>query len=149
MIYSIFLRVAVASTVSFVWIGSVVAAPANNSREGLRENYERVIAAWDKNHDQRLSRAEWADMLDFWQQKRLQGPAPPSNMADLRSVFMGQFDKADTNHDGAISVDELLREPLATFKCMDTDQDGTISDVEVFDSMQRCASPLPADGKFR
>ena len=53
---------------------------------------------------------------------------------------MDQFDKADANADGFVTLSELLKAPLASFDCADSNHDGILSKAEEAAAMDSCPS---------
>ena len=67
------------------------------------------------------------------------GEAHPE-LETQRQEMLGFYASQDTNHDGFLTLDELLKGPLATFECMDANHDGKVTKEEAFGGMNRCPS---------
>ena len=63
-----------------------------------------------------------------------------SQLEEARSWFIEDYAAQDLNHDGFLSLDELLREPLANFGCMDRNRDGELTQGEIDAGLTRCGS---------
>lgn len=63
-----------------------------------------------------------------------------SNYGEVRTDLIALYDQFDTDRDGKLTLDELIRLPLATFDCMDSDRDLLLSQAEVQSGMDRCPS---------
>jgi hypothetical protein len=63
---------------------------------------------------------------------RHDGPGPMRGPGIEEGLGFGDrwFDRADANHDGKLTLAEASAGPLARFDLLDTNKDGTISDVE-------------------
>ena len=123
--------------------GCMAKSPTEDTREHMVADMTSVLKAWDKDEDGKLSRAEVAVMLDESFQM-LAKDAPDGKLAaDLerqRHGFLGFYASQDTNHDSYLTLDELLKGPLASFDCMDENHDGKVPQEEVFSGMERCPS---------
>jgi len=115
-------------------------APDPVPRSWIRDGYQAVLAAHDRDGDGTLSRAEWTAMVG------VSFPAQPrpgeevSNYGEVRTDLIALYDQFDTDRDGKLTLDELIRLPLATFDCMDSDRDLLLSQAEVQSGMDRCPS---------
>ena len=85
---------------------------------------KRTFAGYDQNKDGRLSRDEYS--------------GPGSVRSPMGGFVKEQPDKLDSDHDGAISEAEFLREGRRVFDKLDLNRDGNLSAAECCD--------LPAGG---
>jgi Ca2+-binding EF-hand superfamily protein len=98
-----------------------------------KDHAAKRFARHDKNGDGRLSRDEVAHMPDqvFARlDKNNDGFLTPDelgNFAGKEDHAQKRFERADTNHDGAISRDEAIAEIDQRFARLDTNGDGVIS----------------------
>lgn len=60
--------------------------------------------------------------------------------AALSDWFMDYYATQDLDHDGYLTLDELLKEPLVSFSCMDSNGDGRLSKTEIETGLTRCSS---------
>ena len=130
-----------------LWLGLAGCHHSNswdtNTREHLVSNMKFFMKSWDKDGDGRLSRSEVQTMVDASFRRMAQsipaGEAHPE-LETQRHEMLGFYASQDTNHDGYLTMDELLKGPLATFDCMDRNHDGKVTKEEAFDGMNRCPS---------
>jgi Ca2+-binding EF-hand superfamily protein len=118
-------------------------SPEANTREHMVAGMTAVLKAWDKDGDGRLSRAEVQAMVDEFFRRVAQDSSGGKMTPDLdkqRQEFLAFYASQDTNDDGYLTLDELLKGPLASFDCMDQNHDGKVSKEEVFSGMERCPS---------
>jgi len=114
-----------------------------NTREHLVSNMRLVLKSWDKDGDGKLSRSEVQTMVDAsFRRIALSVPAGEAHpeLEKQRQETLGFYASQDTNHDGYLTLDELLAGPLATFDCLDVNHDGKVSKEEAFGGMGRCPS---------
>ena len=117
--------------------------PADNTREHVVAGMAAVLRSWDKDGDNKLSRVEVAGMVDQFIRRAAKYARGGKMTADLekqRQEFLNLYESEDSDDDGYLTLDELLKEPLATFDCMDSNHDGKVSKEEVFSGMERCPS---------
>ncbi|HEX8214803.1 MAG TPA: hypothetical protein VF582_04950 [Allosphingosinicella sp.] len=107
------------------------------TRTSLTSHYASVLAAHDADGDEKLSRAETEAMIEIVFPK--DRPAAV-NSAELRERVIGDYAAQDTDQDGYLTLVELLKDPLATFDCMDVNSDDRLSSREIDSGMSRCAS---------
>ena len=113
-------------------------APDTSTRVGLIASYERLMKRIDTDGDGKASRAEWSVMVDA--SPMLQSLSISQAQRDgLRAALMAGFDQNDSDHDGFLTIDELLAKPLFRFACLDSNHDGKISPAEMAANMDRCA----------
>ena len=116
-----------------------VAAPDTSTRAGLIASYERLVKRIDTDGDGKVSRAEWSVMVDA--SPMLQSLSISQAQRDgLRAALMAGFDQNDSDHDGFLTIDELLAKPLFRFACLDANHDGKISQAEMAANMDRCTA---------
>jgi EF-hand domain pair/EF hand len=104
----------------------------------------------DSNHDGSISREEFMAAMAHHEQHMPPPPPPPEagrepmehhgGWAMARRMMMRHmgggmmlthmFDKADANHDGKLTLDELLAFRLAQFDAADTNHDGVVTPEE-------------------
>ncbi len=65
-----------------------------------------------------------------------------------RDGEMAFFSATDGNHDGSLTLEEMLRLPLATFDCLDTDRNDSIAADEISDGVGHCGSFDAGSGKI-
>ena len=122
--------------------GSTATAPPTVTREYLISAYATVLKYWDKDGDGRLSRTEDAAMVDESFGRLAQEGSDDRTKADLekhRQEILAFDVSQDINGDAYLTLDELLRTPLAHFECADKDHDGKLSDDEI-KGMSQCPS---------
>ncbi|AKM09629.1 hypothetical protein [Croceicoccus naphthovorans] len=132
---------------SAVWLACAAACaakvPAENTREAAISGYIKTVEYWDQDGDNKLSRSEMANMVDEAFQRPLNDTSTVETVVDLqtqRQAILGFYTSQDTNHDGYLTLEELLAGPLATFDCMDVDGDRRLSVDETSAGMDRCPS---------
>jgi len=123
-----------------VGLAGAVRLPTTETRAGIIAGYRMVLSANDRDGDGRVSRAEWTAMVSGVLPEQ---PLPDPHLADYtetRASLLAQFDEQDLNHDGYLTLRELVREPLAFFACADRNRDGRLSEREIWRAMSRCPS---------
>ena len=110
--------------------------PDGRTRVGLSSLYEEVMKGHDRNGDEKLSLVEIEAMVS----SSLPRETDPERRQELQDWLLRDYSAQDTDGDGYLSLEELLKEPLATFECSDTNNDGTLSDAEIEAAQSRCAS---------
>ena len=103
--------------------------------------FSALLEFWDQDDDQKLSRSEIEAMIDE-NINSFQGDIPHGLDRDgMQDFYVSQ----DKNGDGKLSLEELVAQPVATFDCMDANEDGQLADQEISEGMSKCAS-LPSIG---
>ena len=115
-------------------------APRASTLTWMLSGFEAIMTRNDADHDGRLSRAEWGAMVGR------AFPAKPRARRDahyyqVRQRALREFDVENVNKDKYLTLAELLRAPMATFVCMDTNRDDTISKDEERAGETACAAP--------
>ncbi|MEO5774254.1 MAG: hypothetical protein ABIQ32_09075 [Sphingomicrobium sp.] len=127
----------------FLGSGCMAKSPTDDSREHVVAGMTLILKSWDKDGDSKLSRAEVQGMVEE-SFRRIAKGAPGGKMtADLdkqQQELLGFYASQDTNHDGYLTLDELLTGPLANFECEDANHDSKVSREELFSGMERCPS---------
>lgn len=116
----------------------------DDTRENVIAQTRSVFGYWDHDHDGRLNQAEVEAMAAAGFPLFDTGPPPNVKSEELeriRQELFGYWRSQDTNRDGYLTLGEMLKVPLATFKCMDVNHDGKRSQEEIVGGMQRCAGP--------
>ena len=108
--------------------------PDGSTRAGLISGYNLVLKSHDKDGDQRLSRAEVEGMIELMFSRE----SKDAQMRDFRQSLIDDYARQDGDGDGYLTLDELLREPLATFSCIDTDRDDKITEAEIEQGANNC-----------
>lgn len=90
------------------------------TRAELITGFEHVLKSHDQNGAERLSRAEVGAMV---------GPG---------DALLRDYAALDVNHDGYLTLAEILRKPLATFTCIDSNGSGSLSASEILERKDRC-----------
>lgn len=126
-------------------VASCTAASPNHemSRKELIAQYAAVTKSWDKDRDGKLSRSDLESLVDHFIGEQASGLLRSPKAAQLqlrRRQLIADFEQGDTDHDGYLTLSELLKGPLAMFDCMDRNHDGLLSDDEVRTGMKGCAS---------
>jgi Ca2+-binding EF-hand superfamily protein len=109
-------------------------------RTELVELFQVMVAGMDRDHDGRVSRAEWVEIMagtgeaDRALPVRMSFDAPPAEV----------FREMDSNADGLLTVGEFGRSMLANFDCLDADHDGVVRPAEAAAGRARCAAAPPA-----
>jgi hypothetical protein len=111
--------------------------PDGRTRPGLISGFELVLKGNDQNGDGKLSRAEVEGMVDSG---LVPYQKPPRNYAEIRDQLLRAYAAQDLDHDGYLTLAELLKQPLATFSCMDTNGNGSLSQQEIEGGMENCDS---------
>lgn len=113
-------------------------APDTSTRAGLIASYESLLKKIDADGDDKVSRAEWAAMVDA--SPMLQSLSLSQAQRDaLRSSLMAGFDQNDSDKDGFLTLDELLAKPLFRFACLDANHDGKVTQAEMEANMDKCS----------
>lgn len=99
--------------------------PNGKTRGGVVSGTELILVSWDEDKDARLSRTEWTRMADGAARRDAAGGS------SLRSAAGKYFTADDTDRDGFLTREELLRPVLATFDCLDSNRSGILSDAEI------------------
>ncbi|MBD3733298.1 MAG: hypothetical protein IE934_11345 [Sphingopyxis sp.] len=103
------------------------------SNEGTRarvvSEFQLVIKSHDRDADGKLNSSEIQSMID---QSGLQ--------PDLRERALQEYLRQDLDKDGYLDIAELIKEPLATFDCIDANRDDHIGRPEIEASALRCGS---------
>ena len=68
------------------------------------------------------------------------GDRTSADLEKKRQEILGYYAAQDVNNDGYLSLDELLKFPLASFDCLDANDDGKVSSKEIFSGMEHCPS---------
>ena len=119
-----------------------------NTRERMISNFGLILKSWDKDRDGKLRRTEVQTMVDASFREIAPQPQDWQEHAELgpqRQQILDHYASEDTNRDGYLNLDELLKAPLATFDCMDANHDAALSKDEIFGSPSRCRSLNPKD----
>jgi Ca2+-binding EF-hand superfamily protein len=139
MRYALFLPVLLLGFGSSCWANQRDA----NTREHMISNFRLVLKSWDSDGDGKLSRAEVQTMVNESFRRMKQSVKDGQTHPELeaqRQEFLVFYASQDTNGDGYLTLEELLKGPLASFDCMDANHDGKVSQEEVFSGMERCPS---------
>ena len=113
-----------------------------NTRAALISSYTELFRSLDKDHDGTLDRAEVGTLVDHFialEGKSAPGRLSTSQLARQREQLMADIARKDKDHDGRLSLQDLLKEPLAMFDCMDRNHDGRLSSDELSSGTARCA----------
>ena len=126
------MRYAVALFGIFVLLGSGgIAKPlSGDTRDNIVTGMTLILKSWDEDRDGKLSMAEVQGMVDaFFARvaKDVSGGKMTPDLERQRQEFLRFYANQDTNHDGYLSLYELLKQPLAAFDCMDANHDGKLS----------------------
>ena len=123
--------------------GCAAKPPTENTREHMVTGMGLLLKSWDKDGDSKLSNGEVQVMVDASFREMAKDASVGGMTAELekqRKQMLGFYASQDTNRDGYLSLQELLRAPLANFNCMDSDHDDKVSQEEVFRGMRQCPS---------
>jgi Ca2+-binding EF-hand superfamily protein len=119
-----------------------VSAPAPEERRAdLITFYRQSLEASDRDNDGKLSHSEWMAMVDTSFPEQPRPGEETDNYAEVRTDVIAEHRRLDSDGDGLVTFDELIREPLASFDCMDSDGNQRLSEAESWSGMARCASP--------
>jgi len=115
------------------------AAPPE-TRDALVASYTKMFNHIDTDGDGKVSRAEWAAMVDA--SPMLQSLSLSQAQRDgLRAALMAGFDQNDSDKDGFLTLDELMAKPLVRFACLDANHDGKVTQAEAEAGMDKCSAP--------
>jgi hypothetical protein len=114
----------------------------------MRHQFEVMLAADDRDHDHRISRAE-GDRLFGVAYSPTHVALTAANRAAFKRDFAEEFTREDENHDGFLTVDEMVQSRVPDFRCMDANHDGSVTKTEVGAAMARCAESGDAEGRIR
>jgi len=116
------------------------AAPDTSTRTGLVASYTAMVKRIDSDGDGKVSRMEWATMVDAAPMLQSQGLSE-AQRDGLRAALMAGFDQNDSDRDGSLTLDELMAKPLMRFACMDANHDGKVTQAEAEAGMDKCSAP--------
>jgi len=107
--------------------------------ERLRQDFTKIVAHLDYDHDGRVSRNEWYNAPELAVPGAM-APLSASDRIEKKLFAIGDFKNEDTNQDKFVTVDELVasREPI--FRCLDANGDGMVTSVESAASKNKCMS---------
>ena len=108
------------------------------SRAAVVEGFTKVLRDWDKDGDGKLSFAEIEAMIDA--AFPLKYFASEADARRLRGRALVDYRNQDLSKDGFLTLNELLREPITHFDCMDVDHDDVVQRDEIEAGIQRCDS---------
>lgn len=114
--------------------------PDGRTREGLTAGYELVLEGNDADDDGKLSTREVRSMVASSFSAN-NGKAPEHRK--MHDWLVEDYAAQDTDRDGYLSLEELLKEPLATFGCMDTNSDDFLGQSETQAGLGRCDNGRP------
>jgi len=118
-----------------------MAKSPEETRQNLVAGYTSVLNYSDKNSDGQLSRAEISAMVNE-SFRRIAKTSPEGKMTDdlerQRQMFLSFYASQDADNDGYLSLDEFLKQPLASFDCLDEAHDGKVSRDDAFKGIGRC-----------
>ena len=117
------------------------AAPDTSTRAGLVASYTAMVKRIDSDGDGKVSRMEWAAMVDASPMLQSQGLSEAQRNG-LRAALMAGFDQNDSDKDGSLTLDELMAKPLVRFACMDANHDGKVTQAEADAGIDKCAAPV-------
>lgn len=124
---------------AFLLIGAPPAASPQDAptRSEILAGSRQFFAGLDADRDGRLSLAEWTATIS--------GPHPAKSRpgeeaSELRAYMIGEHGRMDGDRDGHLTLEELVREPLANFDCADGDRDLRLSEMEIQSGRKRCPS---------
>ena len=116
---------------------SAAEPPNGKTRAGLTAMYGLVLAGHDTDGDGKLSQREVEAMLDA---SLADDPQQAPGRREMRDWLIEDFAAQDLDRDGYLDLAELLKQPLATFTCLDANSDDTISEPEIQRGMGRCGT---------
>ena len=114
--------------------------PRGNTRAGLIAGFQLVLETNDTDADGRLSTSELQTMIALALPDDQQSTRERLN---IRQLLLDDYAIQDTDRDGYLTLAELLKEPLETFTCMDTDNDDFLSQDEFETEMAHCDNGRP------
>ena len=111
------------------------------SRDHVIAEYRAMFKTWDKDHDGRLSPSESRAMVDnlIAIEARQMPTATKAQLQAQRVRLLNDIAVEDANHDGYLTLDDLLARPLAIFDCADRDHDGNLTEKEISARMKQCS----------
>ena len=95
----------------------------------LRADFTRIVAHLDENHDGEVSKREWYDAPELAVPGAV-APLSASDKKEKRLLAIGDFKDEDTDHDGFVTVEELVRSRESIFHCLDANGDGSVTAAE-------------------
>ena len=107
---------------------------SGDSREDLISSYAALFNSLDKDHDGTLSRAEVRTLVDHFiavEGQSASGHLRAGELARQREQLIADFAREDRDHDAYLTLQDILKEPLAIFDCMHRNHDGHLSPDEV------------------
>jgi hypothetical protein len=102
------------------------------TRPELVSSSRQFLAGIDADGDGALSLAEWTAMV------RPRPGEVSSTLSELRAYLIAEHGRMDGDRDGKVTFDELIREPLANFDCVDADRDLRLSRMEIESGRRSC-----------
>ena len=115
--------------------------PPPFARADIARRTARMFDLTDRNHDGKMSRAEFISAAVAIARSRGGGTPTDKGLA----MVGAQFDAFDIRHAGMITRDDFIAEKMARFDAMDLDHDGIVSPGE----SHRAALALQRDFKSR
>jgi len=109
--------------------------PTVRSRSAYVSTLTTSFHQADKNKDSALDVSELVDAATISLKLTQLSSA---DQASLRKGVEANLAAMDSNGDGRLSLDEMLRVPLAHFDCLDANHDGLIPQSEAEANIDRC-----------
>jgi len=114
--------------------------PNGKTRAGVVAGMTLILKTYDLDSDGRLSQGEVKLMVDRSLAQAMKTGRNTKQLNEMRSWTIDYYAAQDLDHDGYLSLVELLKEPLAEFDCMDQDHDGALTQTEIEAGMDHCGS---------
>lgn len=105
-----------------VWQPVVAQPPMTSTRAELEELLSGLFADSDAN----------ADGVHTFAERKAAIETEPGlgDLATRLKIAQGAFDREDADRNRQVTLTEFSSDPIASFDCMDTDNDGTVSEQE-------------------
>ena len=127
---------------AFLLIGALPATSLQDApaRSEILSDTRQFLTGIDADGDGSLSLAEWTGRVGKPDPARPRSDSETSNPSELRTYLIEEHRRTDRDRDGQVTLDELIREPLASFDCMDGDRDLRLSEREIRSGRKICPS---------